>query len=1244
MMPLYGDLLHKVWKRRFVFNVGLILGLVGSFVLFPIQSLPNVVAVPSLKTLPTLSKTESTRAPVSSSSPVRIIIKMRQDLANPLVPTGHTTLDAAMDRFDVHSVVPLFDANNGDTTLKQELGLDRIYVLTLPSSSDMADALAAFSVDPAVVYAEPDFVGYGAGIPNDQWFAYQWNLDNTGQSGGELDADVDAPEAWDISLGVTSTVLAIIDTGVDLDHPDLAEKIVGGRSFVTDTTLYQDDHGHGTHVAGIAAAVTDNTIGAAGVCPNCRVMPLKALNSDNWGHYSWWISAIEYVVNNGAQVINMSMGGTGYSQALHEAVRYAYNANIPIVAAMMNDGDETLYYPAAFTETIAIGATDRYDDRSTFSNYGDHIDLVAPGTDILSTLWDDTYAIWDGTSAATPHVAGTIGLINAVRPGYTIEELRTVLRATGDDQVGPSNEDKAGWDQYFGSGRLNVNQAVRYVVPPVEAIIDGPTEGLISAGYTFTATVSPITAAHPISYVWQASGQAPVTQMGGLSDTVSFVWSAPGVQVVTVTATNFGGVVTGTHVITITPPPPVTDLTVCSDGSCDYDSIQAAVDAIDEGGVIRVAAGTYTDVNQYDSLGQAVYISKSVTIRGGYTTAFTEPPDPDANPTVVDAQGGGRGFYITGDITPTIEGMHITGGDANGLLGGTGGGDSGGGICVINARAIISNNRIFSNTARWGGGLYLEESNAVLTGNTITANAIEKDGGGLYLRTSDATLNENTIVSNSAGEQGAGLYLYESDAALNKNVITVNTSGKDGGGLYLWRSDPILDGNIVVANTAADEGGGMYVGNSAAMLTNNVVADNQASVVGSGLYIRGSSAFLLHTTIARNSGGDGSGVYVSNDGESSAVTMTNTILVDHTIGITVANGSTATLEATLWGDGDWANTTDWDGAGTVILSLNHWGDPAFVAPDTGDYHIEAESAALDAGVDSGVPTDMDGGPRPIGTGYDLGADEFPVSLSTSVEIAQRISTVVAQAGAQLTYTIHVTNTGDVDLHTTITNVLPSHVSPGGILTWTPAIAPGSSWTENVIVAIEVDYTGPLTNEVQVTTEEGVGGTDVSTVMVVEELASVEPSESEIFIITAPDGMTVTIEIPVGAVIRPTQLAYVSLPSVTGSPAGFVFAGRAFNLDAYQNRAHVPDLTFAKPVTVTIYYASSDAVDWDENTLELRYWGNGDWSTDGITVVERDMVNGRLVTQVEHLSKFATFAQVQQSPVLWKIFLPVVLAG
>src|SRR5690606_34252085 len=179
-----------------------------------------------------------------------------------------------------------------------------------PAGSNIPQVAAAFAANPYVIYAEPDYAGVGAVFPNDDLFGLQWHLQNTGQGGGTAGADVDAPLAWDVTTGSVNTTIAIIDTGLDLDHPDLAGKILSGYDFVNNDTVPQDDHGHGTHVAGLAAANSNNDTGTAGLCWQCRLMPLKGLNADNWGYYSWWASAIYYAVNTGADVINMSMGGT----------------------------------------------------------------------------------------------------------------------------------------------------------------------------------------------------------------------------------------------------------------------------------------------------------------------------------------------------------------------------------------------------------------------------------------------------------------------------------------------------------------------------------------------------------------------------------------------------------------------------------------------------------------------------------------------------------------------------------------------------------------------------------------------------------------------------------------------------------------------------------------------------------------------------------------------------------------------
>jgi parallel beta-helix repeat protein len=495
----------------------------------------------------------------------------------------------------------------------------------------------------------------------------------------------------------------------------------------------------------------------------------------------------------------------------------------------------------------------------------------------------------------------------------------------------------------------------------------------------------------------------------------------------------------------------------CTTSTAPCATVQHAVDVADPDDEIRVATGTYTDVQARTGITQVVYISKTVTIRGGYTTAFTDPPNPEGNPTTLNAQEQGRVLYIRGNISPTIDGFTITGGDISGQGGGIaiyysspilshniitnnhaagyGGGigvssgspllsdntvisnsvtsypSYGGGIYVIGRTAspVLSNNQIISNTtSNDGGGIFIDDySSPTLISNTIASNYAPSDGGGIYIdfhstptlinntiahntgrhgsagimlyNYVEVTLTGNTIINNTTDYDGGGLSIYLSSAILNSNFISSNTANY-GGGLFISSSTVTLTGNIVTANTAQDSpyngnGGGLYLTNSTATLTNNVVADNQAETAGSGLYILGSSPRLLHTTIARNSGGDGSGFYVTDIRSNySSVALTNTILVSQTVGVYATNGNTATLEATLWGSESWANETDWGGAGSIATgTVNLWDNPAFVDPNARDYHIGPGSAAIDMGVDAGVTTDIDGDSRDAMP--DLGADE-----------------------------------------------------------------------------------------------------------------------------------------------------------------------------------------------------------------------------------------------------------------------------
>ena len=266
---------------------------------------------------------------------------------------------------------------------------------------------------------------------------------------------------------------------------------------------------------------------------------------------------------------------------------------------------------------------------------------------------------------------------------------------------------------------------------------------------------------------------------------------------------------------------------------------------------------------------------------------------------------------------------------------------------MYHSGGTIRGNQIFSNTAEAGGGLYLYSSDAIIQDNTFNYNSAWS-GGGVMATYGVPTISHNTISNNSSGE-GAGIHLHRSSASLSRSIIKNNESSWLGGGIYLYRESPTV--------------------------SNNVIANNQANTSGAALYIEESSPQLLHNTVVCNTGGDGSGIYVTDDGwEHSTVALTNTILVSHAVGIHVTAGNTATMEATLWGSGAWANVTDT--VGTVISSTNVTGDPAFVDPEVGNYHINSTSAAIDAGVNAGVSVDVDGESRPAGTGYDIGADEF----------------------------------------------------------------------------------------------------------------------------------------------------------------------------------------------------------------------------------------------------------------------------
>ncbi|AJC73966.1 peptidase S8 [Pseudothermotoga hypogea DSM 11164 = NBRC 106472] len=351
-----------------------------------------------------------------------------------------------------------FDARS---SVKQKLSLlgkvldqlrvqDEIYYL-LETSTEISSLREELSKIPGFLGIEPHRLMTLSSItPNDTHFPLQWNL-----------GLIRVPEAWSVTKGSDIVTIAVIDSGVDFSHEDLQGIFVPGYDFVENDAYPQDDNGHGTHVTGIIAALTNNNKGVAGVTwgQRVKIMPLKVLRGDGTGDVFYFAKAVVYAVDHGAKVINASLGSRDPSPEVEAAVRYAYQNDVVMVCAAGNDGSSGIDYPAAYPETIAVGAVTIDARRASYSDYGPELDVVAPGGDenqaILSTYRGGAYVYSLGTSMAAPHVTGIVALM--ISQGIVgIENIRNVLRATAID-LGPS-----GHDIYYGAGLVDAYAAVTF--------------------------------------------------------------------------------------------------------------------------------------------------------------------------------------------------------------------------------------------------------------------------------------------------------------------------------------------------------------------------------------------------------------------------------------------------------------------------------------------------------------------------------------------------------------------------------------------------------------------------------------------------------------------------------------------------------------------------------------------------------------------------------------------------------------
>lgn len=407
---------------------------------------------------------------------------------------GHLSLNSSRVQADfanlsMTTAEPVFaEAWAAADSIMAQTDLSRIYRLHLPSGSDVTAAIAVLARNPDVVYAEPDYVAQRIDTPNDPQYGSQWGLTNIG-----------APTAWDVTTGNVTTTIAIVDSGLDTTHEDLTGKLwvnpgeipnngidddgngliddVNGWNFIAGNNDLIDENGHGTEVAGVAAAASNNGKGIAGVCWTCRVMIVKVMQSSGIVNYSDVAAGVAYAAGAGAHVINLSLGGYADSITLRTAIGSAAQTAV-VVAGAGNDHKSVLFYPAAYPSVIAVAATDSSNVKASFSNFGSWVDAAAPGVNVLTTLaGGNSYGNQNGTSLSAPFVAGVAGLIHSQHPDWSAELVREQLlnTATSIDSTNPT------YVGQLGHGLLNASAALNMTAQPQMTVSGWTLDGQANA-------------------------------------------------------------------------------------------------------------------------------------------------------------------------------------------------------------------------------------------------------------------------------------------------------------------------------------------------------------------------------------------------------------------------------------------------------------------------------------------------------------------------------------------------------------------------------------------------------------------------------------------------------------------------------------------------------------------------------------------------------------------------------------------
>jgi len=529
-------------------------------------------------------------------------------------------------------------------------------------------------------YVESNIRFHSNFVPNDPYSELQWAL-----------GKIDAYSSWNTTLGSKNILVAVVDTGVDYNHPDLAANYVSlGYDWTNNDSDPMDDEGHGTHCAGIIAAAINDSMGIAGVA-QVQIMAEKGLNQYGIGWSDDLASAICHAVDQGAKVISCSWGSYEDSKLIHDAVRYAYDSGVLVVASAGNDAWDLKNYPAAYEEIVAVTATDRSDERAGFANYGDWVELSAPGSYIFSTLPDSAYAYMSGTSMSTPFAAGVAALIWSQFPNMTRDQVRQQLLKTSND-LGDS-----GFDIYFGYGRVNARKAVEELLPESDMLILGWQKNSMTRycelGESIAINVS--------LFNFGTSNQSNVTSHvlingsifdseridfleSGKSKAMCFEWT-PRLEglynVTTYVLPRTDESNTDNNALTINARVTIPKIIEVGENQ----RIQDAINSAYPGDTVQVAAGTYY---------QHLTINKSLSLIGGRNGA-----------TIIDGDGTGTAVHILADKV-NVTGFAVR--NANR------------GICLdCSDRNTIASNMISNNSE---GFTLLHSGGNKITNNSMTDN------------------------------------------------------------------------------------------------------------------------------------------------------------------------------------------------------------------------------------------------------------------------------------------------------------------------------------------------------------------------------------------------------------------------------------------------------------------------------------------------------------------------------------------